>query len=177
MAYDIKYQNERGIDDGGLRREFFSLINKELFDPRKGFFKVMANKIAIQPDPFSSTIPHNKVYFYLAGYMLAKAIQDGHLLDLNLTKSFSKHILDREILISDLEDIDSDLCKNLKWMLENDVDELYQTMTVEVEVLNERFTKELISNGYDTFVTNKNKKDYVKLICKEKMTNEISEQI
>jgi len=34
---------EKGIDEGGLRRELYDLLSHELFNPDKGLFKASAN--------------------------------------------------------------------------------------------------------------------------------------
>jgi len=76
--YDIlknlncRYKGEQGIDAGGLRREYYSLMGKELFAPDLGLFKVSANKRSIQPNPISSIIPNYLLYFEFAGLILAK---------------------------------------------------------------------------------------------------------
>lgn len=42
---DISFKDEEGIDAGGVSREFYSLIFKDLVDPSKGFFSPSANGI------------------------------------------------------------------------------------------------------------------------------------
>ena len=40
---------------------------------------------------------------------------------MNLAKSFLKHLLGTTLYIEDLEDIDPQTAKSLKWMLDNDI--------------------------------------------------------
>jgi len=98
-------------------------------------------------------------------------------MDLSFTKSFLKHIQGKEIAISDLEDVDADLGKNLRWILENDVEDLDLAFTHETEILGERVTLELLEGGFDTIVTETNKKDYVKRVCEARMTKEIEKPL
>ena len=49
---------------------------------------------------------------------VAKALFDGQLLDVHFTRSFYKHILGVKVTYHDIEAIDPDYFKNLKWMLE-----------------------------------------------------------
>ena len=98
-------------------------------------------------------------------------------MDLCFTKSFLKHILGKEITISDLEDVDVDLGKNLRWILENDVEGLDLDFTHETEVFGERVTLELFEGGSDMIVTEVNKKDYVKKVCEARMTKEIEKPL
>ena len=57
---------------GGPKREFLTLINQELFDPRKGIFQTSANSNNVQISPFSRNVPSHLRYLELAGMMLAK---------------------------------------------------------------------------------------------------------
>ena len=43
---------------------------------------------------------------------------DGQLLDVYFTRSFYKHILGVKVTYHDIEAVDPDYYKNLKWMLE-----------------------------------------------------------
>lgn len=49
---------------------------------------------------------------------MGKALFDGQLLDVHFTRSFYKHILGVKVTYHDIEAIDPDYFKNLKWMLE-----------------------------------------------------------
>ena len=98
-------------------------------------------------------------------------------MDLCFTKSFLKHILGKEIAISDLEDVDVDLGRNLRWILENDVEVLDLDFTHETEVFGERLTLELFEGGFDMIVTETNKKEYVKKVCEARMIKEIEKPI
>lgn len=49
---------------------------------------------------------------------VGKALFDGQLLDVYFTRSFYKHILGVKVTYHDIEAVDPDYYKNLKWMLE-----------------------------------------------------------
>lgn len=49
---------------------------------------------------------------------VAKALFDGQLLDVYFTRSFYKHTLGVKVIYHDIEAVDPDYYKNLKWMLE-----------------------------------------------------------
>lgn len=61
-----------------------------------------------------------KTIFLLELFILqvAKALFDGQLLDVYFTRSFYKHILGVKVTYHDIEAVDPDYYKNLKWMLE-----------------------------------------------------------
>jgi ubiquitin-protein ligase E3 A len=39
MPISIRFEGEPGIDQGGVRKEYFSLVIKELLSPNYGMFK------------------------------------------------------------------------------------------------------------------------------------------
>lgn len=98
-------------------------------------------------------------------------------MDISLSRSLLKHILGRDLVLSDLEDIDPDLAKNMKWILENDAEDLGMAFTYETTILGESVTKELIPDGFNVLITNENKKDFVKKFCEMKMKTEIESQL
>ncbi len=72
----VEFSFQEGIDAGGPRREWFSLVLREVFSPEKGLFKLSSNGITYQPDPSSILIPDFKNHYRYAGRILAKAIID-----------------------------------------------------------------------------------------------------
>lgn len=43
MKTKVKFENEEGIDAGGLSLEWISLVVKEVLDPSFGLFKLSSN--------------------------------------------------------------------------------------------------------------------------------------
>lgn len=62
-------------------------------------------------------------------------------------------------------------------MLDNDVDDLYLTFSYDLDACGQRHLVELVPDGANIFVTNANKKIYVKLLCLTKMREEMSDEI
>jgi len=110
---------------------------------------------------------------------MGKAICDGYHLDAFFTRAFYKHVLGQEVTYTDMEDLDPEYYKNLKWLLEENIDEtdLFENYFVyEAEELGRMVFKELIPGGKDIRVTEANKMEYVQGICDMKLTNNIREQ-
>lgn len=55
---------------------------------------------------------------FVMSLQVAKALFDGQLLDVYFTRSFYKHILGVKVTYHDIEAVDPDYYKNLKWLLE-----------------------------------------------------------
>eukprot|EP00330_Aristerostoma_sp_ATCC50986_P011843 CAMPEP_0114601852 /NCGR_PEP_ID=MMETSP0125-20121206/24472_1 /TAXON_ID=485358 ORGANISM="Aristerostoma sp., Strain ATCC 50986" /NCGR_SAMPLE_ID=MMETSP0125 /ASSEMBLY_ACC=CAM_ASM_000245 /LENGTH=122 /DNA_ID=CAMNT_0001811497 /DNA_START=1152 /DNA_END=1520 /DNA_ORIENTATION=+ len=119
----------------------------------------------------SYTIPFYEKYFEYAGIILAKSIVDKTTVNVSLTRSLLKHLLGKKIAIDDLEDMDPDMHRSMKFILEtnDDVEDLCLSFTYETKIFNETATRELIDDGYDTTVDELNKKDYVKKFCEAVM--------
>ncbi len=49
---------------------------------------------------------------------------------MDLSRSFIKHILKKDIYIEDFSDLDIDFAKNLVWILDNDIDEVGLDFTI-----------------------------------------------
>jgi len=80
------------------------------------------NKITFYPNPLSKIIPEYKLHYIYIGRIIAKSLIMDWNCEVDLSRSFLKHILRKDLYISDLEDIDADLTKNLLWILENSID-------------------------------------------------------
>ena len=79
--------------------------------------------------------------------------------------------------MEDLEEIEPELAKSLRYIRQNPIDEgLGLSFTYELDILNVKKTIELIENGNDVSLTDENKKDYVNLFLKAKLFKEIEAQ-
>jgi E3 ubiquitin-protein ligase HUWE1 len=81
-------------------------------------------------------------------------------------------------VLQDIEAVDPEYYKNLKWMLENDItDVLDLTFTAESDFFGKTEVVELVPGGRDSKVTEANKREYVNLIARHRMTTSIKPQI
>jgi hypothetical protein len=89
----ISFKNEEGVDAGGLTREFFAILAKEMFNPNYALFTSTEDGCTFQPNPNSSINPDHLSYFRFVGRIVGKAVLDGFLLDAHFTRSLYKHML------------------------------------------------------------------------------------
>lgn len=94
----IQYNNEEGIDYGGLTKEWLSLLGKDVFNPDFGLFKMAANKRSIQPSPFSFIVPDHLTHFRYLGRLVGKSLIEKWIMDVDFTLSFIKHILSKKFI-------------------------------------------------------------------------------
>ncbi|KAL5559936.1 hypothetical protein UlMin_036147 [Ulmus minor] len=181
----VHFQGEEGIDAGGLTREWYQLLSRVIFDKGALLFTTVGNESTFQPNPNSVYQTEHLSYFKFVGRVVGKALFDGQLLDVHFTRSFYKHILDAKVTYHDIEAIDPDYFKNLKWMLENDItDVLDLTFSIDADeeklILYERTEVtdyELIPGGRNIKVTEENKHEYVNLVTEHRLTTAIRPQI
>lgn len=98
--FKIEFDNEEGVDAGGLKREWLSLLSKEIFDPEFGLFKLSANSISYQPSSLSYIIPDHLIHFRMIGRIIAKCLVENWNLGVYFPKSFLKHILSNFFFIN-----------------------------------------------------------------------------
>ncbi|GFZ10082.1 LOW protein: E3 ubiquitin ligase-like protein [Actinidia rufa] len=181
----VNFQGEEGIDAGGLTREWYLLLSRVIFDKGALLFTTVGNESTFQPNPNSVYQTEHLSYFKFVGRVVGKALLDGQLLDVHFTRSFYKHILGVKVTYNDIEAIDPDYFRNLKWMLENDIsDVLDLTFSIDADeeklILYERTQVtdyELIPGGRNIRVTEENKHKYVDLIAEHRLTTAIRPQI
>ena len=89
----ITFRNEEGVDAGGLSREFFGILAKEMFNPNYALFTSTEDGCTFQPNSNSSINPDHLFYFRFVGRIVGKAVVDGFLLDAHFTRSLYKHML------------------------------------------------------------------------------------
>ncbi|KAK3832797.1 MAG: hypothetical protein J3R72DRAFT_372754, partial [Linnemannia gamsii] len=176
---NVKFHGEEGVDGGGVTREWFQVLARQMFNPDYAMFKTSAaDKLTYQPNRASWVNPDHLLFFKFVGRVIGKAIYDGRLLDAYFTRSFYKHILGRPVDYRDVEAIDPEYYKSLVWMLENDITDIVdETFSVETDDFGNKKTVDLKPNGRNIPVTEENKHEYVKYITEQKLTLAIKDQI
>ena len=176
----VRFADEEGADSGGVTREWYEELTKEMFNPNYALWQPSAEKTGLtyQPNATSWVNPSHLLYFRFVGRVIGKAIYDGRLLDCYFTRSVYKHILDKPVDVSDMEAVDPEYHKSLVWILENPIhDVLDLTFSTEMEEFGQQKVIDLVPNGRNVPVTDDNKHEYVKLIVENKLTTAVKEQL
>ena len=172
----IKFYNEDGIDSGGLTREWYAELSREIFNPNYALFVKYHD--TYQPNISSWVNPDHLNFYKFIGRLIGKSIMENQVLDCYFTRSFYKHLLGIDINLSDLEVVDAAYYNSLKWMMENDITGVIeQTFVMEVEEFGKQQQIQLVEDGINKTVTNGNKHEYVQLIVEQKLTHSISDQL
>ncbi len=163
----ITFEGEDGVDAGGLRKEWFLLLCRQLFDPQFGQF--------LAPDSDSSLTYFNPSCiddpddYYLVGAVLGLAIYNAVTLDVPLPQVVYKKLRDETVGLKDLEAWQPELAKGFRALLEfepkEDVEDVFcRSFVAEFESWGELQAVELVPGGAEVAVTGENREEYVKLM-------------
>ncbi|CAH0692663.1 unnamed protein product [Chilo suppressalis] len=178
-SFDVSFHGEQGVDWGGVRREWFSLVCGQLFDAGFGLFAALHDAPAALVHPNPARPPHLKLkYFELAGKLVGKCLYESalggpyrQLVRARLTRSFLAQIIGLRVHYKYFEQDDPELyLTKIKYVLETDLDandaapEIYFCDDV---YENGRFvcTHDLIPNGSNIRVRNSHKLQYLDLVA------------
>ncbi|CAB4422479.1 unnamed protein product [Rhizophagus irregularis] len=175
----VRFYEEEGVDAGGVTREWFQVLARQMFNEDYALFKTSAaDRLTYQPNRASGANPEHLLFFKFVGRVIGKAIYDGRLLDAYFTRSFYKHILGKPVDYRDVEAIDLEYYNSLVWMLNNDITGVIDyTFSVETDDFGQKKIIDLKENGRNIPVTEENKREYVKLVTEQKLTLAIKDQI
>lgn len=181
MPLRIEFIGEVAIDAGGLEREWFALVTERLFDETIGLFMcahVDSLVYVINPNSVEASADH-LLYFRGAGRLLGRALLEGQLMKAHLALPLLKHLLGVPISFSDLEFIDLEVYKSLKWMKENDG---VEDLCLDFSVTNRKLSGEieiidLKENGRNITVTDENKMEYIYLRLRYIMLDSFADQL
>ncbi|XP_043488167.1 E3 ubiquitin-protein ligase Su(dx) [Polistes fuscatus] len=175
----IIFKGEEGLDYGGVSREWFFLLSHEVLNPMYCLFEY-ANKsnYSLQINPASYVNPDHLQYFKFIGRFIAMALYHGRFIYSGFTMPFFKRMLNKKLVMKDIESIDPEFYKSLIWIKENNIDEcaLELYYSVDFEILGQVIHHELKENGDKIRVVEDNKEEYIRLMTEWRMTRGIEEQ-
>lgn len=102
----VQFLGEEGVDEGGVQKEFFQLIVREIFDPKYGMFTFNEESRLcwFSPNPVVDDI--NIREYKLVGLLLGLAVYNSVILDLHFPLALYKKVMDVEVGLQDLKQLD-----------------------------------------------------------------------
>ncbi|THH06601.1 hypothetical protein EW145_g3974 [Phellinidium pouzarii] len=174
----VRFYAEEGVDAGGVTREWFQILARQMFDPNYALFEpCAADKQTYQPNRASEINPDHLLYFKFVGRVIGKAIYDGRLMDAHFARSLYRQLLGKRVDYRDVEWVDPEYYKSLCWILENDPTVLDLTFITEVDEFGRHAVIPLKENGTSILVTMENRKEYVQLSAQYRLHSSIEKQI
>ncbi|KAF9241543.1 hypothetical protein BU15DRAFT_87134 [Melanogaster broomeanus] len=174
----VRFYDEEGVDAGGVTREWFQILARQMFDPNNALFQpCAADRLTYQPNKNSWVNPEHLSFFKFVGRVIGKAIYDGRLLDAYFAKSLYRQLLSKPVDYRDVEWVDPEYYNSLCWILENDPTPLELTFSVEADEFGRNRIFPLKPGGESIPVTQENKREFVQLSANFRLYSSISEQI
>ncbi|EWC47614.1 hypothetical protein DRE_03234 [Drechslerella stenobrocha 248] len=193
----IEFEGEDGIDIGGLRKEWFLLLIRDIFDPRHGMFVYDDDSrfCYFNPNTFEAT-----EQYFLVGVLLGMAIYNSTILDVALPPVVFKKLLSPNSPVStstkfstpsptarlpfnstleDLAFFRPALARGLRQLLEfdGDVESTFcRDFVVEVDRYGQITQVPLVPGGENRPVTNENRKEFVDLYAQYLLDNSVARQ-
>lgn len=109
----VQFLGEEGVDEGGVQKEFFQLIVREIFDSKYGMFTFNEESRLcwFSPNPVLDDI--NIREYKLVGLLLGLAVYNSVILDLHFPLALYKKLMDVDIGLPDLKRLDPVSCNSL----------------------------------------------------------------
>lgn len=188
----IDFVGEEGIDAGGLRKEWFLLLVREIFDPAHGLFLYDEDSqlCYFNPNCFESS-----EQFFLVGVLLGLAIYNSTILDVAFPPFVFKKMLasapstnvpaismpriSHSYTLEDLAEFRPALARGLRKLLEfeGDVQETFcRDFVAEVDKYGEKMEVPLCPGGEKRAVTNSNRREFVDLYIRYQLDTAVARQ-
>ncbi|OWZ05716.1 HECT E3 ubiquitin ligase [Phytophthora megakarya] len=172
----VKFVGEEGIDEGGVQKEFFQILIRQLLDPAYGMFTYDDDTRTLW---FNSDSLEATMEFELIGTLLGLAIYNAVILDVSFPHTVYKKLMGCKLVLEDLQLALPDLGLGLRQLLNfiGDVEGVYQrNFEYSYEVFGEVKTVELKPGGNSIPVTNDNREEYVTLYVDYVLNKSVSRQ-
>ncbi|KAL7546229.1 hypothetical protein ACHAWF_009565 [Thalassiosira exigua] len=180
-TWRFEFMGEKGVDAGGLAREWFQLVTEEIFNPDMGLWLPSAsNQMAMRINPASeiSCPEDHLIYFRFLGRVMGKALFDGQLVAGHMVRHLYKHILGWPVMFDDLEIPDEEYYKSLKQLLDLDnIEDMCLDFTFTESALGENRVVELMEGGESVDVTNDNLPEFMEANLKYHMMDRVKPQL
>ncbi|XP_030427056.1 probable E3 ubiquitin-protein ligase HERC4 isoform X1 [Gopherus evgoodei] len=158
----VIFVGEEAVDAGGVRKEFFLLIMRELLDPKYGMFRYYEESRLIW---FSDKTFEDSDLFHLIGVVCGLAIYNFTIVDLQFPLALYKKLLNKKPSLDDLKELMPDVGRSMQQLLDYPEDDIEETFCLNFTITVENFgtteVKELIPKGADIPVVKQNRQEFI----------------
>ena len=160
----VKFTGEQGIDAGGVRKEFFILLIRQIFDPNYGMFSYNKKTRLYWFNHYSF---EPKIKYELIGKIFGLAIYNNTILDVKLPIIVYKKLLGIKPSLDDMKECDPELYQTLNYLINNNDENLKDELDTNFTVIDDKFGEKLViplkPNGENILIDINNKDEYVDL--------------
>ncbi|KAM9295768.1 putative E3 ubiquitin-protein ligase HERC3 [Morus bassanus] len=158
----VSFEDEAGLDEGGLSQELFSVAARTLCQPSTGAFRRVASGLAWFPSQASSCDDT----FFRIGTLCGMALYNGCMAPFPFPRALYKKLLGLEPALEDLEELLPVAGRSLKGILDEECDHVLKSLDMDFTIMEEgdsMVVVELKKNGANIPVTKDNRKEFVDL--------------
>ena len=160
----VKFSGEQGVDEGGVRKEFFILLIRQIFDPNYGMFSYNKKTRLYWFNHYSF---EPKIKYELIGKIFGLAIYNNTILDVKLPIVVYKKLLGIKPNLDDMKECDPELYHTLNYLVNNNDPNLKEELDTNFTVIDDKFGEKLViplkPNGENILIDINNKNEYVEL--------------
>ncbi|RUS18716.1 hypothetical protein BC937DRAFT_88420 [Endogone sp. FLAS-F59071] len=160
----VQFVGEDGVDEGGVQKEFFQLVVREMFDPKYGMFVTNEESRLcwFNSSPMDDELTIDE--FKLIGLLLGLAVYNGIILDVHFPLALYRKLMGQSVGLEDLKQLDPTLGKGLEQLLEfeGDVETTYdRPFQVDLNAFDQSFIFDLVEGGASIKLTKHNRRKFV----------------
>ncbi|XP_008265833.1 probable E3 ubiquitin-protein ligase HERC3 [Oryctolagus cuniculus] len=158
----VIFDGEEAVDAGGVTKEFFLLLLKELLNPIYGMFTYYQDSNLLW---FSDTcfVEHN--WFHLIGITCGLAIYNSTVVDLHFPLALYKKLLNVQPGLEDLKELSPTEGRSLQELLDYPGEDVEETFCLNFTICRESYgvteQKKLIPGGDKVTVCKENRQEFV----------------
>lgn len=154
----VKFAGEEAEDAGGVRKEFFMLLLKDLLDAKYGMFKYYEDSRTLW---FAEDSFEGEEMYKLVGLLCGLAIYNFTIINLSFPLALYKKLLNEKPDLSDLKELSPTLAQSMQSILDYSGSDMADVFGVAFEISRTYFGEsrvfELKPNGSNIPVTQDNK--------------------
>ncbi|XP_061191320.1 probable E3 ubiquitin-protein ligase HERC4 [Saccostrea echinata] len=158
----VIFLGEEAVDEGGVRKEFFLLLMKEILDPKYGMFKFFEES---RLQWFNPTSFEDKQMFHLIGAVCGLAIYNSTIIGLSFPLALYKKLLNRKTTLDDLMELMPSVGRGMHDLLDYEEDDVEDVFCLTFEITVESFGEvqhiPLVEGGSEKSVTKDNRQEYI----------------
>jgi E3 ubiquitin-protein ligase HERC4 len=158
----VVFAGEEALDAGGVKKEFFLLLLKEILDIKYGMFEYFSESRLIW---FNQESFEDPAMYMLIGILCGLAIYNGTIIDIALPLALYRKLLKRKVTLDDLKELQPSVGRSMQKLLDYEGEDFQELFGIAFEITREVYgevkTIELIPNGSQINVTQQNKQQFV----------------
>lgn len=160
----VKFYDEEAEDAGGVRKEFFMLLLKDILDPKYGMFKEFDDTRVMW---FSDSTFEAETMYLLIGILCGLAIYNFTIINLPFPLALYKKLLDEPVDLTDLRELSPILANSMQSILDYDKDDFQDVFSLYFDITREIYGETQVMHlkpgGNAIPVTLENKVEFVDL--------------